>query len=602
MPASNDTSAGTFAGDPKAPPHSEQTGAGGGTAAIKPARKPAVTVAAAGQTIARTEAQRGAEARAQIERLQAQKIAATKKAAAARARAEAAKLARAGRIQQASDVLKAEGLDEEAYALFGPEDYAFHAEDHPAPDTVNVSEQPSIMRHTMTLKGKTVRYTARAGHLVAYGQKDANGKKDAKAALFYVSYTRDDLPHEDRPVTFFINGGPNYSSIFLHMAAWAPKRVRMDVPNLPLYKKDFDFPLIDNDETLLDQSDLVFVDAVGTGYSKAIKPHADDEFRSVQSDAEIFRDFVTSYSNRNNRQSSPKYIYGESYGGSRVSYAASLLENAGTSNFDPDSSGKPAKVLTGVILGSPALFGNACPQFGLYACNVDFPSKAMVADYFQPADTSWRGKRSLEDYADYLRQVYINDYAPALKVLFSSLGRPSPAVEAQVQPVLDALRKIFASSTLSWADMMAQVVLQNLPAAQYYGAFDGRMVAEDYSPDDFDDTVLGDAVKAHLPQFVNYFAKPDDYVVYCPCGWDYARQPGGVAELSDALTIDPKLKVLAIHGYYDLRTPFFDTEIQLKQAGLDKLVPVKLFDGGHMTYYSEAARAPMKKALDAFYA
>jgi carboxypeptidase C (cathepsin A) len=275
------------------------------------------------------------------------------------ARAKAGELKAAGKLQEAALVLRNAGLDEEAYALYAPADYKFEAKDHPAPSSPEVSETPSVMRHSMVLNGKTVWFTAKAGHTIAYGQKDPiTGTKDAKAAIFYMSYTRDDLPHENRPVTFFFNGGPGYASIFLHMAAFAPKRIVVNGPYMAPKLADNPFPLIDNEETLLDSSDLVFVDPVATGLSVPIAPHSNADFSTPQTDAEIVRDFVTSYSNMNNRQSSPKYLYGESWGGARVSLAAWLLEDAGTSNYERDPSGKPAKVLSGVMLGSPISQGN----------------------------------------------------------------------------------------------------------------------------------------------------------------------------------------------------------------------------------------------------
>eukprot|EP01133_Synstelium_polycarpum_P028402 gene28402-34464_t len=289
------------------------------------------------------------------------------------ARKKADEFKAAGKFQDAAIVLRSAGLDKDAFELFAPEDYAFNVKDHPAkPSSPEVSETPSVKRHSMTLNGKTVWYTAKAGHIIAYGQKDSKtGGKDAKAAIFYMSYTRDDLPHENRPVTFFFNGGPGYASVFLHMAAYGPKRIKIDAPFMPMKKSDLKFP--------------------------AITPHTDKEFYAVDTDAEIVRDFVTSYSNRNNRQSSPKYLYGESWGSARVSLAAALLEDAGISNFDPDRSGKPPVVLSGVVLGSPYLSGEACKLFGLQTpisfnpCNTKMPTDAMSAAYFQKPGASWQG-------------------------------------------------------------------------------------------------------------------------------------------------------------------------------------------------------------------
>ncbi|KOT22357.1 serine carboxypeptidase family protein [Burkholderia mallei] len=129
-----------------------------------------------------------------------------------------------------------------------------------------VNEDSSVKRHTITINGKVLPYVARAGHLVAYRQNGA-GKK-AEAAIFYTAYTRDALPKEHRPVTFLWNGGPGSASIWLHMGSWGPKRLKSDAPNMADPTKQPDsFPFEDNAISLLDQSDIVFVDPPGTGLS-----------------------------------------------------------------------------------------------------------------------------------------------------------------------------------------------------------------------------------------------------------------------------------------------------------------------------------------------
>lgn len=570
------------------------------------------------------------------------------------ARKEAAALVAQGKLFDAADRLRAVGLDEEAYAIFAPADYKFDAKDHPDPSTREVSETPSVKRHSMMLNGKKVWFTAKAGHIIAYGQKDpVNGEKDAKAAVFYMSYTRDDLPHENRPVTFFFNGGPGYASIFLHMAAYGPKRIVINAPYMAPKLADNPFPLIDNEETLLDNSDLVFVDPVSEGFSTAIAPHTNDDFSDAKTDAEIVRDFVTSYSNKNNRQSSPKYLLGESWGSARVSLAASLLEEAGTSNYDPDPSGKPVKVLSGVVLQSPYLSGESC------ACHSGLPTDAMTAEYFQKPETSWRGKRSLDQYADYIRQFAMQRYFPALKtynagVIAAGKARETalaeaknemfakftdgaggnvesdaltaettdnevvevePALLARLQPVLQEFRNIAGDQTLTWSDFASGNILTNRPVAASLGGYDARMIADDYLTDWFDDTTLGNGVKDLLPAFLNYFstgvetvkdwhgnnvARDQDYAIE---GQGVSENGlGGVADLTAALSVDLHLKVMALHGYYDKSTPFFETEKQLQMAGLDKVIPVHVFDGGHMTYYVEATRPLLKKVFDEFYA
>ncbi|QND54098.1 hypothetical protein HB779_06625 [Phyllobacterium sp. 628] len=286
-----------------------------------------------------------------------------------------------------------------------------------------VNETPAVKHHSMTINGETVGYTASAGHLIAYAPKDpANpGKKDAQASIFYMAYTRDDLPRENRPVTFFWNGGPGSSSSTLHMGSWAPQRLKTGAPVMPesaKQEKPKSFPLIDNEETLLDRSDLVFVDPVGTGYSEAIKPHKNKDFWGMDADAAVIRDFITSYINRNKRQNSPKYLYGESYSGIRTPIVANLLEQAGITEYEQDASVQKPIVLSGIVLNSPILdFNSNCVQDTSASCAGSLPTFGLVADYYKKGAT--RGKASIAEYAEVLRKFVKEKHNAAHKIWYS---------------------------------------------------------------------------------------------------------------------------------------------------------------------------------------
>ncbi|HEU4775304.1 MAG TPA: peptidase S10, partial [Telluria sp.] len=182
-------------------------------------------------------------------------------------------------------------------------------------------EGAAIVNTRMTLAGKNLDYKATTGHLTA--TDPVTGKPTV--SFFYVAYTAGTLDPSKRPVTFFYNGGPGSSSLWLHMGSFGPKRIVTAIPSnvvAPLQ-------LVDNQETLLDHSDLVFIDAVGTGFTQAVAPGSNDDFWGVDSDAAAFRDFVRRYVTVNGRQTSPKYLYGESYGSPRTGVLSNLLEVAG---------------------------------------------------------------------------------------------------------------------------------------------------------------------------------------------------------------------------------------------------------------------------------
>lgn len=228
-----------------------------------------------------------------------------------------------------------------------PGSAVFAYEPYDAVDRLAVSETPSSKAQTINLKGSVIPFTATAGHMIAYDWESAPPKPvdlarlDAQAAIFYTAYTRDDLPRETRPVTFVFNGGPGGSSADLDLDFLGPKKIDTVSPELRL---------LDNPDTLLDKTDLVYVDPVGTGYSTAIRPYENADFWGVDSDAKVLRDFITRYINLTGRQSSPKYIYGLSYGGMRAPIIGRRLIESGSRDYTAGPDGKPANILAGLIL------------------------------------------------------------------------------------------------------------------------------------------------------------------------------------------------------------------------------------------------------------
>ena len=188
-----------------------------------------------------------------------------------------------------------------------------------------------------TSTGRKIDYTATPGTLTI-----RNDAGEATASMFYVAYVADNLgAHEKRPITFLFNGGPGSSSMWLHMGSWGPVRVDTPTPTAPPAAP---FHIGKNPLTLLDDSDLVFVDAIGTGFSEAIAPNTNQTFWGVDQDGGAFRDFVTRYLTVNQRTGSPKYLFGESYGTPRTDVLANLLETAGVK-------------LDGIVLQNPFEMG-----------------------------------------------------------------------------------------------------------------------------------------------------------------------------------------------------------------------------------------------------
>src|SRR5437870_6472495 len=201
------------------------------------------------------------------------------------------------------------------------------------PSTTSTAERPKAIEgpakdqiftteHTITISGQPISYTARAGTIV---MKDEEGT--SKASFFFVSYTRDGVDPAHRPVTYTFNGGPGSASVWLHMGAFGPRRVvyRDDEGHaaMPPYR------LVDNDNSLLDVTDLVFIDPVTTGFSRAIPFKEANKFHGVDSDIESVREFIRLWTTRYGRWTSPKFLAGESYGTTRAAGLSGWLQGEG---------------------------------------------------------------------------------------------------------------------------------------------------------------------------------------------------------------------------------------------------------------------------------
>src|SRR5215469_11698970 len=183
------------------------------------------------------------------------------------------------------------------------------------------TENAAITQHTITLNGAPISYTARAGHLVTTDLYSAR----PVAKIFYVAFVKSDP--SDRPVTFFYNGGPGSSSVYLLLGSFGPRRIQTSMPN---YTRPAPYaPLVDNEHSLLDRTDLVFINPVGTAYSTAIAPGKNSDFWGVDEDANSIKQFVKRYLTAFNRWNSPKFLFGESYGTPRTCVLTWLLHEDG---------------------------------------------------------------------------------------------------------------------------------------------------------------------------------------------------------------------------------------------------------------------------------
>jgi len=448
-----------------------------------------------------------------------------------------------------------------------------------------VVEAAAASTQTLTANGQTISYTATAGHLIA---RDATGA--AEASMFYVAYTQPGADPATRPVTFFYNGGPGSASVWLQLGSFGPRRLMTGVPDTTAARP---FPMIDNAEHLLGQTDLVFINAVGCGYSEAIAPFTNRSFWSVDGDAALFRDFIQRYLAVNSRAASPKYLYGESYGGPRTAVLARRLQEVGV-------------MLDGLVLQSPAMdYNSNCGITSAQGCGGYLPSFATVGAFHrltQPVTTdlaAWAAQARV--YAD---QVY----APALQAWFAQM--PTPTIW---QPLAD-LTGLPAARWQNSLNVSADDFRIWLISGQQLGRYDGRMKAALGSAlaadGDVSSTWINDSfatgIATHLRDQLGY-RNNSTYVVLSDAinFWDFshAGRPllDTLPDLATALAQNPRLRVLAFSGYHDLATPFHLTETDLARVDATR-VKIRNYAGGHMSYLTDETRVAQLADLKAFYA
>jgi carboxypeptidase C (cathepsin A) len=469
-------------------------------------------------------------------------------------------------------------------------------------------EKPVATHHELALGGKTLKYTATAGTLIIRDEDDK-----PYGSIFYVAYTLDGVDAQKRPVSFLYNGGPGSASLWLHMGSFSPVRIVTDSPNPTTGPP---FKLVPNEYSLLDKSDLVFIDAPLTGYSRAVGKATAKDFTGVDQDLRAFDRFIQRYLNVNQRWNSPKFLIGESYGTTRSAALADMLSNDGVQ-------------LNGVVLISSIL------NYGVRAGGYDtvyisnLPSYAAAAWYFNKIPNK------PADLAAWVEQARVFASGPYAQALFA--GHNLPAAQ------LDAVAKEVSRLTGLSVDYVKEANLRISPTRfrkevlrddrRTLGRYDMRFEGVDVdaageAPSyDASDTGIMGAFIAALHDYLERELKYESTDAYRPSAnsigqWDWKHKPtsGGpgmgpgseqaqpwvAADLASAMRKNPHLKVFSANGYFDLATPFFATEYDLAHMGLDPAlrgnVQFGYYPSGHMIYLNIDALHQLKDDLAAFIA
>jgi carboxypeptidase C (cathepsin A) len=458
--------------------------------------------------------------------------------------------------------------------------------------------------HTLTVKRRKLNYTATTGRIVLRKEVVTDGKFDGhlpKAEVFVTAYTLDDADPTQRPVTFAFNGGPGSSSVWLHLGLLGPRRVVSgDVGDLapPPYG------LVDNPESLLAHSDLVFIDPVGTGYSRAARNEKAADYHGFQADLESVGEVIRLWTTRNGRWLSPKFLAGESYGTTRAGGLAHHLQT------------RHGMYLNGLMLISAVLDfatidfnpGNDLP-YALY-----LPTYAAIGHYHGLV-----GDRPLADLLAEAEEFAARDYPWAL----SQGARLSEEDRAATVARIAALTGL-SEDFVDRADLRVEHVRFFTEILRHRKQVTGRLDARftgwepDYAREHFEDDPSGSALTGAYTAALNHYVRTDlDYPNDLPYevlsmstheAWSYKEFENAHVTVADklatAMRANPHLRVHVASGYLDGATPYFATEHVLAHLTLPPElrdnIEVAYYDAGHMMYAHEPSRLRQSKDLADF--
>jgi carboxypeptidase C (cathepsin A) len=465
----------------------------------------------------------------------------------------------------------------------------------------------STTEGAVTVEGNTIHYHAIAGLLIVHpkGWNDAASaaggdhkpmKRPPESSMFYVAYFKDGERASNRPITFLYNGGPGSSTVWLHMGAFGPRRIvtadHTHTPPAP-------YQLVNNDYSLLDASDLVFIDAPGTGFSR-VTPGAEKAFWGADPDVHAFSEFIMQFLSKYGRWNSPKYLFGESYGTPRSANLINVLETEDDTDFN------------GVILLSQILSYDASTGMARYNPGVDLPYELALPTY---TATAWyhhklpNPPQQLEPFLEEVEHFALTDYAQALRQgsLLSADQRDAIAAKLHeytglpVEYIKKAGLRIDGGEFEQQLQADTDTTTGRLDSRFSGPSLDPLSERADYDPQS---AALG---SAYVAAFNNYVRNELHYAMgmrYLPSArlfriWNSRHQPPGapfplpqalnvMPDLANAMKVDPELKVMLNGGYFDLATPFFEGMYEMAHLPMPKKLQANIeyhyYESGHMVY------------------
>jgi len=459
-------------------------------------------------------------------------------------------------------------------------------------------------RRSIPFNGRTLAYTATPGTLTL-----RNDEGEPIASMFYTAYTVEPAKGaRPRPITFMFNGGPGSSSMWLHMGSYGPMKV--DVPGLGQLH-GAPTRLLPNPDTILDRTDIVFLDAIGTGLSRPLGKATGKDFWSVDGDIDAFARGIQRYLAVNNRWSSPKFLLGESYGTTRAGGLAYALEERGIR--------LAGVTVMSTVLNIPLLFDYSVDQAQVnilptFAATAWFHNR--VAD--RPADLAAHVARA--------RAFATGSYAAALAKGDRLETAERDAVAAQASALIGVSTDFLLRSNLRpGPDRFRKELLRDRrrTVGRLDSRFDGIDADAGAAGPEYDaaDAVMAGAFIAALNDYLFRDLGFSTRLAYRPNfyssignAWDWKHKtPGGgqqlavnsSVDLGQAMRQNPQLKVLSLNGYYDMATPFAGADYDLQHMELDPAVKANItyryYPSGHMIYIEPGSARQLRQDLDAFY-
>jgi carboxypeptidase C (cathepsin A) len=471
----------------------------------------------------------------------------------------------------------------------------------PMPIAQMLDEPAAVTKHSIRAGGRQLNYTVTTGFMpIRNGQ---TGETEAK--IFYMAYVLDGADDaKTRPLMFSFNGGPGSSSVWLHLGALGPKRVKMLDDGLmppPPYE------LTDNEQTWLTETDLVFIDPVGTGYSRAMKPETASRFFSVNGDVESVGEFVRMYLGREARWSSPLFLVGESYGTARAAGLSNHLFERGIG-------------LNGILLVSSVLNFQTIrfAEGNDVTYPLIFPSYTATAWYHKRLPAGLQSK-PLKQVLEESENWAMNEYAPAL-IRSDRMSQTERQSLAERFSNYSGLNRAFVEQSNFRVDLDAFNKELLRDQRRTTGRLDSRFTGIDRNAAT-DGPETDPSMNAIRPPYTATF---NDYVrrdlgfksdleyyilgggISSPWNWNVNNQgyANTAASLQSAMQKNPYMKIFVASGYYDMATPYFATEYTLAAMNLDptlrKNISVSYYEAGHMMYIEKNSLRKLKDDATAF--